>query len=317
MDELSHGSADRLDPHGLEWFRALVEFGVHLDAIGMVGASVKALLIVPTNDFVSTAIAAGMSKAAFLAGSTETISISRSELRHLEPGSRLLVRHPAGSRVVEFQKVSEDGKTLHSSGSRFDISRAVSFELVEQSTPLGDYIDREFDGLPSPGDKAKPGWENQQRPTLTIFGSKVQIEAALEEMTSDDDLQRITGKDHVSLWEASRLDWLYSDSYAHSINAFCQTDMFPNQDEAEFAFVERCRWVLLDGNSAISKTASREQLRRKNVLAVLSLGNHREQPQAISQFQAEANYGSQIQFPELSQFVPEGCYLSCWAVDDV
>lgn len=317
MNESSQGSGDFLEPHALEWFRTLVEFGVHLDAVRLNGVSVKALLIVPTNDFVSTAIAVGMSKAAFLAGSTETISISRSELEGLEPGSRLLVRHPAGSRVVDFNRVSEDGKTLHSSGSRFNISRAVSFELVDESTPLGDYIDREFDGLPSQGDKAKPGWENQQRPTLTIFGSKVQIEAALEERTSDEDLRRITGKDHVSLWEASRLDWLYSDSYAHSINAFCQTDMFPNAGEAQFAFVQRCRWVMLDGNSAISKAAAREQLRKKNVLAVLNVGNHREQAQAISQFQTEANYGSTIQLPELARFVPEGCYLSCWAVDDV
>lgn len=317
MDESYEGTVHTTEPLGLEWFRHFVEFGVRLDEVKSEAASIKALLIVPTNDFVSTAIAVGMSKAAFLAGSSETIAIDGSELVTLDPGTRVLIRHPAGSRVVEFISLSEDGRKLQATGARIDISRAISFELVDDTTPLGDYIDKEFDGLRSMGESSKPGWENQQRPTLTIFGSRVQIEAALEEKTSDRDLRKLTGQDQVTLWEASRLDWLYSDSYAHSINAFCQTDMFPNPGEPEFAFVERCKWILLDGNSAISRTVTREQLRKKNVLSVLNLGNHREQSQAISQFLSEANYGSEMQLPELKTSLPEGCYLSCWAVDNV
>lgn len=309
-----------LNVQDLSWFRQFVQLGALLDELAeRDSTSHKILLVVPTNDFVQIALALGMSKSAFLSGVSETRPIMREQLAELKQGTKLLIRHPAGSRVVEFASVSEDFRRLSSLNSKglIDISRATTFEIVSSDTPNGEYIDKEFDGSPQVERGARALWDSQQRPTLTMFGSRVQIEESLNESIVDSDLSKVAGIESSTLWDACRLDWLFNDSRAHSVNAFSMAESFPEEGTPELAFLEKSRWVILDGNRAISRTISREPLRKKNVLAILNLSGPREQNQAVQEFMAESNYWEPVALELAKGLIPKSCFLASWVAKDV
>lgn len=73
------------------------------------------------------------------------------------------------------------------------------------------------------------------------------------------------------------------------MNIFEQVAHFPTVGKPNLKKVLLCDWVILDGNNSVQRLAAREELIDKRMIAIVELGNPRNQEKALDAFRGELN----------------------------
>ena len=279
------------------WFTSFMALGIHLGRFTDSGSSMisRVLLSVPRKDYVSTAIALGMSIHKFRSKTSILKQIHESDLLELPSTSKLRLVLKYGHLDVMFHELFPDGKSirctvggLHKSRKQLT-SHIREMYLLPSSYPEGDFSmsPQEYESLEQSDEREI--WRNQGAPGIAIFGEIENFKFQASAQVKNDLISTMLGKDTLALEEAARLDLISGHSRSSLINAYGGTSEFSKTPIEEHSLVDLFDWIILDGNNAINRLCAAERLMDKSVLSILELGVPRSQGKAIDTFTSELN----------------------------
>lgn len=279
------------------WFTSFMALGIHLGRFTDSGSSTisRVLLSVPRKDYVSTAIALGMSIHKFRSKTSILKQIHESDLLDLPSTSKLRLVLKYGHLDVMFHELFPDGKSirctvggLHKSRKQLT-SHIREMYLLPSSYPEGDFSMslQEYESLEKSDEREI--WRNQGAPGIAIFGEIENFKFQASAQVKNDLISTMLGKDTLALEEAARLDLISGHSRSSLINAYGGTSEFSKTPIEEHSMVDLFDWIVLDGNNAINRLCASERLMDKSVLSILELGVPRSQGKAIDTFTSEMN----------------------------
>lgn len=304
------------------WFTSFVALGIYLGRFTDSESSKisKILLSVPRKEFVSTAIALGMSIHKFRSKRSILKEIRETDLLDLPPTSKLRLVLNYGHLDVMFHKYFPDGKYvrctiggLHKSRNQLT-SHIREIYLLPSSYPEGDYSlsSQAYESLDKSEEREL--WRNQGAPGVAIFGEMENIKFQASAQMRNDGISKMLGMETITLEEAARLDNLSGHSKSSLINSYGGTSEFSKFPYAGNSIVELFDWVILDGNNAINRLCASENLLDKSVLSILELGVPRSQGKAIDTFTSELNRYNSIDVTSLLGWKPPtGVNIWGWA----
>lgn len=285
-----------------DWFKSFVDLGVILGKLASSPTFTvsRLLLAVPKKEFVTAAISLGLSIEKYLDRETHEKEIQHSDLSNLTPGTLIRLEWESGPRDVTFQAVSETeikGKTVHIvSGSIDGISKPYDTRYVKrisilpQGFPEGSHIRIKANGQSDLKTGAQNFWQKQEAPAASIFGDVSYFQEQISTRVKYEALAAEADSSSLTLGEAARIDFLSNNKYPHFVNIFEQVGQFPKIGQSNLSKVMLCDWVILDGNNATQRLSAREELIDKRMLAIVELGNPRNQEKAFDAFRGELNY---------------------------
>ena len=304
------------------WFTSFVALGICLGRFSESGSSKisRVLLSVPRKEFVSTAIALGMSTHKLRSKTSVLKKIRESDLLELPPTSKLRLVLNYGHLDVMFQKYFPEAKFvrctiggLHKTRNQLT-SHIREIYLLPSSYPEGDYsLSREeYESLDKSDEREI--WRTQGAPGVAIFGDMENFKFQASAQMKNDFISKMLGIEMVTLEEAARLDSLSGHSKSSLINSYGGTSEFSKFPIADHSIVDLFDWVILDGNNAINRLCATENLLDKSVLSILELGVPRSQGKAIDTFTSELNRYNSIDVTSLLGWQPPtGVNIWGWA----
>ena len=307
------------------WFTSFVGLGIYLGRFtdSKTSKLSRVLLSVPRKEFVSTAIALGMSIHKFTSKTSLLKEISESDLLELPSFSKLrLVLSSPGHLDVMFHKYFPDANVkfmrctiggLHKSRNQ-STSHIREMYLLPSSYPEGDYSlsQEEYESLDK-SDEIEI-WRTQGAPGIAIFGEIENFKSQASAQMRKDMISKMLGKETITLEEAARLDTLSGHSKSSLINAYGGTSEFLKLPIADHSILDLFDWIILDGNNAINRLCATENLLDKSVLSILELGVPRSQGKAIDTFTSELNRYNSIDVTRLLGWKPPtGVNIWGWA----
>ena len=294
------------------WFTSFTALGILLGRFTDSGSSTisRVLLSVPRKDYVSTAIALGMSIHKFRSKTSILKKIQESDLLELPSTSKLRLVLKYGHLDVMFHELFQDGKSirctiggLHKSRKQLT-SHIREMYLLPSSYPEGDYSlsPQEYESLEKSDEREI--WSNQGAPGIAVFGEIENFKFQALAQVKNDLISTILGKDTLTLEEAARLDLISGHSRSSLINVYGGTSEFSKIPIEEHSIVDLFNWIILDGNNAINRLCAAEKLIDKPVLSILELGVPRSQGKAIDAFTSELNRYNSIDVTSLLGWKP-------------
>jgi hypothetical protein len=309
------------------WFKQFVNLGMLLGrkSKDFADRRYRLLLAVPKKEFVTAAIAFGMSIQKFLDNENHARVIHRSDLPAIEPGTVLRLEWKPGPRDVVFKNL--ETKTVGRTQSQrihcfiegipkiFDLRGVESISVLPSGFPEGEYLELGKGETEQTRTALQERWRSQEAPALAIFSDLGHFKEQLATRIRYAPLEQIAEKDALPLEEASRIDYLFNDIYAHFVNVFAHAGQMPATDTVEHKKIKLCQWVVLDGNSATTKLSAREEIRDLNVISLIELGTPLSQGKAFQAFTSELNRFNEI--PEVTNSLgwepPAGAQIWGWA----
>jgi hypothetical protein len=295
------------------WFTSFVALGLHLGRYSDSGSTEisKILVTVPRKEFVSTAIALGVSIQRFNSKVSILKEIRESDLIGLPTGSKLRLVLNYGHLDVMFQKYFQDGKFirctiggLHKSRDQLISPHIRQMFLLPSSFPEGDYTVSRQEYENSDKSNEREFWRTQGAPGVAIFGDLEKLKLQASMLVRNDLIAKMLGKENLPLEEAARLDALSEHSTSSFVNAYESTNEFSKFSTMDQSVVDLFAWIILDGNNAINRLSAAENLMDKSVLSVLELGVPRSQGKALDTFTAELNRFSSVDVTKLLGWKP-------------
>ncbi len=294
------------------WFTSFTGLGILLGRFTDSGSSTisRLLLSVPRKDYVSTAIALGMSIHKFRSKTSILKKIQESDLLELPSTSKLRLVLKYGHLDVMFHELSQDGKSLrctigglHKSRKQL-ISHIREMYLLPSSYPEGDYSisPEEYESLENSDEREV--WRNQGAPGIAVFGEIENFKFQASAQVKNELISTMLGKDTLTLEEVARLDLISGHSRSSLINVYGGTSEFSKTPNEEPSMVDLFDWIILDGNNAINRLCAAEKLMDKPVLSILELGVPRSQGKAIDAFTSELNRYNSIDATSLLGWKP-------------
>lgn len=305
------------------WFTSFMALGIQLARHADSGKSAisKVLLSVPRKEYVSTAIALGMSIHKFRTKSSILIQIHESDLIQLPPTSKLRLVLKYGHLDVMFHEYFPDSKSirctiggLHKSRKQL-ISHIREMYLLPSSYPEGDYTFslQQDESLVNSGERKL--WRDQSAPGIAIFGDIENLMFQISAHLKNDLITKMIGQDTLTLEEAARLDLISGHSKSSLINVYGGTSEFWKFPITDHSMLDLFDWIILDGNNAINRLFSAEKLIDKKVLSILELGVPRSQGKAIDTINSELNRYNLIDASSLLSWKsPAGVNLWGWSL---
>lgn len=294
------------------WFTSFVGLGIYLGRFTDSNSSKisRILLSVPRKEFVSTAIALGLSIHKFRSKASILKEITESDLLELPQASKLRLVLKYGYLDVMFQKYFPEGKYLRCTVGGLHKSRNQLTTHIQQmyllpgSHPEGDYSmsPEEYESLEK--NDERDIWRTQSAPGLAIFGEVDNFKLQASARMKNDFISKMFGMETIALEEAARIDSVSSHSKSSFINAYGGTSEFLKFPIAEDSIVDLFDWIILDGNNAINRLSATENLLDKSVLSILELGVPRSQGKAIDTFTSELNRYNTIDVTSLLGWKP-------------
>lgn len=294
------------------WFTSFTGLGILLGRLTDSDSSTSSriLLSVPRKDYVSTAIALGMSIHKFRSKTSILRRIEVSDLLELPSTSKLRLVLKHGHLDVMFHEVLQDGQSIRCTiGGPYQprtqlTSHIREIYLLPGSYPEGDYSisPQEYEGIEKSDEKEI--WRSQSSPGVAVFGEIENFMLQASAHIKNDSLSRILGKETVTLEEAARLDLYSGHSRAGLINTYGGTSEFSKILNEEHSMVNLFDWIVLDGNNAINRLCAAEKLIDKSVLSILELGVPRSQGKALDTYTAELNRYNSIDITSLLGWKP-------------
>lgn len=310
------------------WFKKFVEFGISLGrkSKDFTTKPTRLLLAVPKKEFVTAAIAFGISIQKFLDNESHARPIDRAELSKIEPGTVLRLEWKPGPRDVVFKSLETksvgmaENHRIHclieGKPKVFDLRGVESISVLPNGFPEGEYLELGKEDVEKSRTELQELWRNQEAPAMAIFGDLSHFKEQLETRIKYSPLDQVADADLIPLEEAARVDYLYKDIYAHFVNIFAHAGQMPIEGSVELRKVKLCQWVVLDGNNAVTKLSAREEIRDMNVLSIVELGTPLSQGKAFQTFMSEMNRFSEI--PEISKVIgwepPVGVQVWGWTI---
>jgi hypothetical protein len=282
----------------------------------------RVLLAVPRKEFVSTAIAIGISIHKLRTKTSILKEIKESDLLELPSTSKLRLVLKYGHLDVMFHKYFPDANVrymrctiggLHRSRNQAT-SHVQEMYLLPSSYPEGDYsLSREeFENLDKSDERET--WRTQGAPGVAIFGEMENFKVQVSAQMKNDFMSKMLGVETITLEEAARLDSLVGHSKSSLINAYGGTSELSKFPIADQSIVDLFDWIILDGNNAINRLSATENLLDKSVLSILELGVPRSQGKAIDTFTSELNRYNSIDVTSLLGWKPPaGVNIWGWA----
>ena len=306
------------------WFTSFVALGIYLGRFTDSGSPKisRVLLTVPRKEFVSAAIALGMSIHKLRTKSSILKEIRESDLSGLPTTSKLRLVLKYGHLDVMFHKYFPEANVkymrctiggLHRSRNQAT-SHVQEMYLLPSSYPEGDYsLSREeFESLDKSDERET--WRTQGAPGVAIFGEMENFKVQVSAQMRNDFMSKMLGVETITLEEAARLDSLAGHSKSSLINAYGGTSELSKFPIADQSIVDLFDWIILDGNNAINRLSATENLLDKSVLSILELGVPRSQGKAIDTFTSELNRYNSIDVTSLLGWnPPAGVNIWGWA----
>jgi hypothetical protein len=304
------------------WFTSFVGLGIYLGRFTDSNSSKisRILLSVPRKEFVSTAIALGLSIHKFKSKASILKEIRESDLLELPQASKLRLVLKYGHLDVMFHKYFPDGKYLrctvgglHKSRNQLT-SHIQRIYLLPGSHPEGDYSmsREEYENLEKNDERYI--WRTQSAPSAAIFGEVDNFKLQASAHMKNDFISKMFGMETIALEEAARIDSVSGHSKSSLINGYGGTSEFLKFPIAEGSIVDLFEWIILDGNNAINRLSATENLLDKSVISILELGVPRSQGKAIDTFTSELNRYNSIDVTSLLGWKPPvGVNVWGWA----
>jgi len=304
------------------WFTSFVALGIYLGRFTDSESSKisRVLLSVPRKEFVSTAIALGMSIHKFRNKTSILKEIRESDLLELQATTKLRLVLKYGHLDVMFHEYFPVGKSLRCTigglhkGRKQSTSHIREMYLLPSSYPEGDYSlsQEEYQSLAK--SEEREIWRTQGAPGIAIFGEIENFKSQASAQMRKDMISKMLGKETITLEEAARLDSLSGHSKSSFINAYGGTSEFSKFPIADHSILDLFDWIILDGNNAINRLCATENLLNKSVLSILELGVPRSQGKAIDTFTSELNRYNAIDVTSLLGWKPPtGVNIWGWA----
>lgn len=294
------------------WFTSFVGLGIYLGRFTDSNSFKisRILLSVPRKEFVSTAIALGLSIHKFRTKASTLEEITESDLFELPQASKLRLVLKYGHLDVMFHKYFPAGKYLRCTVGGLHKSRNQLTSHIQQmyllpgSHPEGDYSmsPEEHESLEK--NNERDIWRTQSAPGVAIFGEVDNFKLQASAHMKNDFISKMFGMETIALEEAARIDSVSSHSKSSFINAYGGTNEFLKFPIAEDSIVDLFDWIILDGNNAINRLSATENLLNKSVLSILELGVPRSQGKAIDTFTSELNRYNTIDVTSLLGWKP-------------
>lgn len=294
------------------WFNSFAALGILLGRFTDSGSSTisRVLLSVPRKDYVSTAIALGMSIHKLRSKTSILKKIYETDLMQLPSTSKLRLVLKYGHLDVMFHELLQDGKSIRYTigglhKSRWKLTSHIrEMYLLPSSYPEGDFAisPQEYERL----DKSEEReiWRNQGAPGVAIFGEIENYKIQASAQVKNDLFSTMLGRDTLTLEEAARLDLISGHSRSSLVNVYGGTSEFSKIPIEEHSLVDLFDWIILDGNNAINRLCAAEKLMDKQVLSILELGVPRSQGKAIDAFTSELNRYNSIDVTSLLGWKP-------------
>lgn len=279
-----------------EWFSSFVQLGCNLARFSKLDSLKlnRVLITVPRKEYVSIAIAYGYSMRKLTERKFSGREINFKSLETLPPGAKLRIYFATGfidSSFVRFEGnrsriVFDTGEQIRTNKVEGVIKRIY---LLPDGHPLGDH--KNLEDLTGDINSASENelWRTQSDPGLLVFTDQQYYEEQISGVIKNLELEKITGKQILSIQESIRTGNFLKHNSPAFINAYSRIFDFENCLTEEKDRFNLMNWIVLDGNNSITKLASREELIEKKVLSILEMGVPRSQGKALESFTAELN----------------------------
>ena len=294
------------------WFTSFVALGIVLSKLSeSASPSISRILLsVPRKEFVSTAIAFGMSIHKLNSKEEILKEISLSSLSELAANSKVRLVLDFGHIDVLFHEYYPEQKKIRCTinglhNTRFQLASAVKrIYLLPSFYPEGNYLFSKLDYEALDKSSEREVWRTQGAPGVVIFGDlenfRLQSSAQLKNVL----IAKITGREILTLEDAARLDSLAGHSKSSFINCFASTSEFSKLKVNGESILDLFDWVILDGNNAINRLCASENLFDRSVLSILELGVPRSQGKALDTFTSELNRYNSVDVTKLLGWNP-------------
>lgn len=330
------------------WFTAFVQLAqkVHAAQLSGLGLS-RILLSVPQSDMVSLGLAAGFSRASYLAGQDQAIEIELGEIkvgdtlqvRSAWQTSAKLIRAPEDlvGEVASIDDSSSDSVTLRLT---FRTGGQKPVKILRRMCPTGQKdpakhlriyrvpafapqrpakTKREFPyrDLKKEGTQAWlkkwERWDYQIDPTVAIFGSPTKVNSYGAPEFIDHELHMtLLEVEGDSLLNVARVDSLDTDLRPHLINVMGQLSSFPKKGTHAFELLKQFPFVCLDGNATMVSLSDRPVLDEKCVIGLWETSKPNLQELALTSFLEEATRFKLLEnFEQLLDWKPPAG-VQCW-----
>ncbi len=304
------------------WFTSFAALGILLSKMNKSQSPriVRILISAPRKEFISAAIAFGISIHKLNTKESILKEISHSDLVNQPANSKMRLVLDVGHLDVLFHEYYPERKEIRCTINGLHKTRKQhagkvnKIYLLPNFYPEGVYLFSPQDYEKLDKSSEKETWRTQGAPGVAIFGDLENIKMQTSTQIRNSLIAGVVGKETLTLEDAARLDQLDGHSQSSFINTYASTSEFSKLQIVEDSIINFFDWVILDGNNAINRLCASENLIDRSVLSILELGVPRSQGKALGTFTSELNRYSSVDVTKLTGWnPPAGVNIWGWA----
>ena len=317
---------ENLDPENWTvmggWFTSFVALGLYLGKNSNSESPdiSRILLSVPRKEYVSAAIAFGMSIHKFNTQKSILQEITESDLIKLPSNSKIRLTLDFGHKDVMFHQYRPENKSIQWSvggphkSHWTKLSQFKEYYLLSKSYPEGDFSFSKEEFINMDNSHERRLWRNQGSPGVAIFGDTENLVSQISNILRNELVTKLAGQSTLTLKQAARLDSLIGHSESSFVNTFASASEFSKTEINGENVLKLFDWIILDGNNAINRLCASENLIDTAVISILELGVPRSQGKALDTFNSELNRYNSIDISKLLGWKPPiGVNIWGWA----
>ncbi len=304
------------------WFNDFVQLGFNLSRLSTLNSLrlERVLISVPRKDYVSIAIALGFSLHKLKSKEFIGREIPIPELEKVSIGSNIRIYFTAGgfinAQLKSYDAQKKEIKFHTGEGLRHNkidnvISRVVS---LPQGYPLGKFdhlsnLDLDLNQISS-----KELWQVQISPGILILTDpenfKMQLAGAIQHKA----LLNVLEENPITLDNAIRIAYYFKHDKPSFVNAYAGVSEVRKLTSIQSELFALFNWIILDGNNAMTRLASRDEATEKRVLSIMELGVPRSQNNALESLMTELNRFNSVDIIKVLNWTPPiGVNVWGWA----
>jgi len=279
----------------------------------------RMLLVVPRRELVAPAIGFGISRHRFLSQRTYSVELTLDDLDDLPEGTQIRAVWPQRTRDAVFigldKKRNPPAILLEIDGVAHPPlgAKNIRFYRIGAPTPQGTKENKNLVSEKGTAQGIKEQFWSQVFPAAAFFSEGTHFERQMETEIIYPDLQAILGTNELTLRDAARFDYLSNDKHPHFVNVFEKSIKFQDLGSLEQDRMDMTDWVVLDGNTAVSRLSPSERLYGRRVLGIVDFANAVNQNPGFQAFLTEAgNLWLHKGQDGFDWTPPPGTYLWSW-----
>ena len=274
------------------WFQSYIDLGLRLGKIADSQSSKlkRLLLCVPTKDFVSAGISAGLSEHKMRAETQVQRELNQQEMRDLAKGTHLRILLNNGFLGVVFNSFDESRKTLKcylgKEPKTYNWSADNRYLRIPFGHPQGQHLSAKLNNQPGNLESKSTLWTTQTAPAALIIGDSSSIS---EELDTQLEYEPLVQPDVSILGDLCRMSTLKKSDSTSFINSYCDVTDIPLFFDETAEYLKVFDWIILNGNNPGSQLLANENLIGKRVLTIVENDSPRLQGKALASVVSNAN----------------------------